>query len=430
MQASTVPSATENPELPTESLLEAFRRMTLIRLFEERVVRALPQQRDARVRAPVDRPGGVCGRRLLAAAATDVITSTHRGHGHCLAKGLDHGLMLAELMGRDTGTAQGRAGRCTSPTRDLGIFGANGIVGGGLPIAGGAALAAKLRGRRAGWSVVVLRRRRGRARGPSTRRSTWRRYGGCRWSSSARTTATRSSRRSPTSTRCRWPPAPPGTGSTTSHVDGNDVEAVASSMTDVVRAHPRRAAARSSSRPTPTGGTATTRATRSGTAAQGRAVGVAAARPAGARRRAAEAAASSGADSTCVRRRRSGGDRRCRRRRAGRRRRRTPDAAPLRRRAPRPAVARAGLDAGPGRRDLPDHGRRARRRWSTSLRDDPDVFVAGIDVGAGGNVFALTRGLYARWPDRRARHADLGDARSMGARGGRARWRACARSSS
>ncbi len=76
---------------------------------------------------------------------TDVITSTHRGHGHCLAKGLDPLGMFAELMGRDQGTNRGRGGSMHIADPALGIFGANGIVAAGLPIAVGAATAAQLR---------------------------------------------------------------------------------------------------------------------------------------------------------------------------------------------------------------------------------------------------------------------------------------------
>lgn len=82
----------------------------------------------------------------------DVITSNHRGHGHCLARGLDASSMFAELMGREGGTCGGRGGSMHIADPSVGIFGANGIVGAGLPIAVGAALAARLRGER---SIVV-----------------------------------------------------------------------------------------------------------------------------------------------------------------------------------------------------------------------------------------------------------------------------------
>jgi len=84
----------------------------------------------------------------------DGITSTHRGHGHVLAKGLDAASMMAELMGKETGTCHGRGGSMHIADPGLGVYGANGIVGAGLPIAGGVATAAKLRG--AGDVVVAF----------------------------------------------------------------------------------------------------------------------------------------------------------------------------------------------------------------------------------------------------------------------------------
>ena len=77
--------------------------------------------------------------------SSDVITSTHRGHGHCLAKGLDPTGMFAELMGKEQGTNRGRGGSMHIADPTLGIFGANGIVAAGLPIAVGAATAAQLK---------------------------------------------------------------------------------------------------------------------------------------------------------------------------------------------------------------------------------------------------------------------------------------------
>ena len=77
--------------------------------------------------------------------AEDVITSTHRGHGHCLAKGLAPLPMFAELMGKDQGANRGRGGSMHIADPNIGIFGANGIVAAGLPIAVGAATAARLR---------------------------------------------------------------------------------------------------------------------------------------------------------------------------------------------------------------------------------------------------------------------------------------------
>jgi len=131
--------------LSDADLLELHRRMLLIRGFEERVAALY---RDGEV------PGFVhlsIGQEAAAVGACwplqpdDVITSTHRGHGHCLAKGLDPLGMFAELLAREEGTNRGRGGsmHIADPTR--GIFGANGIVGAGLPIAVGAATASLLR---------------------------------------------------------------------------------------------------------------------------------------------------------------------------------------------------------------------------------------------------------------------------------------------
>jgi 2-oxoisovalerate dehydrogenase E1 component len=128
------------------------RRMLVIRGFEERVAALY---RDGEV------PGFVhlsIGQEAAAVGAcwplgpADVITSTHRGHGHCLAKGLDPLGMFAELMGRDQGTNRGRGGSMHIADPTLGILGANGIVAAGLPIAAGAATAARLR---ADGSVAV-----------------------------------------------------------------------------------------------------------------------------------------------------------------------------------------------------------------------------------------------------------------------------------
>jgi 2-oxoisovalerate dehydrogenase E1 component len=129
----------------TTQLLEMHRRMLVIRGFEERVA-ALYREGDV--------PGFVhlsTGQEASAVGAcwplrrADVITSTHRGHGHCLAKGLDPLGMFAELMAKAEGTNRGRGGSMHIADPTIGIFGANGIVAAGLPIAVGAATAAQLR---------------------------------------------------------------------------------------------------------------------------------------------------------------------------------------------------------------------------------------------------------------------------------------------
>ena len=80
---------------------------------------------------------------IMAIKKEDLITSTHRGHGHCIAKGADLNLMMAELLGKATGYCKGKGGSMHIADTDIGILGANGIVGGGIAIATGAAFAVK-----------------------------------------------------------------------------------------------------------------------------------------------------------------------------------------------------------------------------------------------------------------------------------------------
>jgi pyruvate dehydrogenase E1 component alpha subunit len=83
----------------------------------------------------------------LALNDDDVITSTHRGHGHCIAKGADMGRMMAELLARDNGYCKGRGGSMHIADVTKGNLGANGIVAGGIPIAVGAALGIQMQGK-------------------------------------------------------------------------------------------------------------------------------------------------------------------------------------------------------------------------------------------------------------------------------------------
>lgn len=77
---------------------------------------------------------------------SDYITSTHRGHGHCIAKGAKTDKMMAELFGKKTGYCKGKGGSMHIVDVSLGILGANGIVGGGIPLATGSALYSKIKG--------------------------------------------------------------------------------------------------------------------------------------------------------------------------------------------------------------------------------------------------------------------------------------------
>ena len=129
--------------IDVEHLLHMYRQMVAIRLFEERV-------NDLYTRALM--PGlahlyigeeaiavGICE----ALRRTDYITSTHRGHGHCLAKGAAPDRMFAELLGKEAGYCKGKGGSMHIADPDTGNLGANAIVGGSAGIATGAAFSAK-----------------------------------------------------------------------------------------------------------------------------------------------------------------------------------------------------------------------------------------------------------------------------------------------
>jgi pyruvate dehydrogenase E1 component alpha subunit len=133
-------------DLKNEQLIEMYTTMVKIRSFENRVAELFA---DGKI------PGFVhlyVGEEAVATGVCvnltdkDYITSTHRGHGHLIAKGGDIKLMMAELFGRKTGYCTGKGGSMHIADLDIGILGANGIVGGGPPIASGAALACQYLG--------------------------------------------------------------------------------------------------------------------------------------------------------------------------------------------------------------------------------------------------------------------------------------------
>ena len=145
-----LPGATPPPNEPgpldTAHVLDLYRQMLRIRLFEEE---AAVLYRDGKIPGFVHLSVGQEAVPVGACASLrpdDVITSTHRGHGHVLAKGLDMTGAFAELFGMEQGSCHGRGGSMHIADPTLGIFGANGIVGAGVPIAVGAATAAELRG--------------------------------------------------------------------------------------------------------------------------------------------------------------------------------------------------------------------------------------------------------------------------------------------
>ena len=142
--ASEMRMAGEEIERPR--LLEMYRSMFLIRESEETLLRLFAQNRmPGFIHSYIGEEAtavGVCS----ALRHDDYITSHHRGHGHILAKGGNLNSFFAELYGKATGYCRGKGGSMHVADLDLGILGANGIVGAGIPIAAGAALAAQMEG--------------------------------------------------------------------------------------------------------------------------------------------------------------------------------------------------------------------------------------------------------------------------------------------
>ena len=132
-------------DLDRDRLLDAYRTMKTIRVFEQ-TLNELSQAGKI--------PGFLhlyAGEEAVAAGVCahlgdrDTVASTHRGHGHSIAKGVELGAMMAELYGRSTGICKGKGGSMHIADVDKGMLGANGIVGGGIPLAAGAALTAKVK---------------------------------------------------------------------------------------------------------------------------------------------------------------------------------------------------------------------------------------------------------------------------------------------
>lgn len=132
--------AMKEKKLPKELLIKMFEKMYLIRYFEEKVVELFKKGFIRGATHVYLGEEAVATGACLAIREDDYITSTHRGHGHCIAKGADLKKMMAELLGKETGYCKGKGGSMHIADIGLGILGANGIVGGGIPIAAGAAL--------------------------------------------------------------------------------------------------------------------------------------------------------------------------------------------------------------------------------------------------------------------------------------------------
>jgi pyruvate dehydrogenase E1 component alpha subunit len=138
---------TSDQTLDKSRLFRLYEQMQTIRVFEERAGKEFAAGKI---------PGFVhlyAGEEAVAVGVCthltddDFITSHHRGHGHCIAKGVDLRKMAAELLGREAGACRGKGGSMHIADVSKGMLGANGIVGGGFPLAAGAGLTAKTNGK-------------------------------------------------------------------------------------------------------------------------------------------------------------------------------------------------------------------------------------------------------------------------------------------
>ena len=139
------------PDLKAQTRLDWYRQMCSIRAFELEIISF---NKVGLIPGTAHLYIGMEGIAVGACAAMkgdDLLTSTHRGHGHAIARGLDPGRMMAEVLGRSDGYCRGKGGSMHITDISLGMLGADGIVGGGIPVAVGAGLGTRLKG---GSSVV------------------------------------------------------------------------------------------------------------------------------------------------------------------------------------------------------------------------------------------------------------------------------------
>lgn len=127
--------------------IEMLKKLLEIRKFEEKTVTLYQTAKIWGYLHPYLGEEAVAVGACNAINKEDYIVSTHRGHGHCIAKGGDLNKMMAELLGKKTGYCKGRGGSMHIADTELGILGANGIVGGGVPISVGAGFSCKLEGK-------------------------------------------------------------------------------------------------------------------------------------------------------------------------------------------------------------------------------------------------------------------------------------------
>ena len=137
--------ATTRSELDTDKLLWMFETMVVIRRFEEQARREADAGKLRGMHSSIGQeavPTGVCAHLR----DDDYVLGTHRSHHHCIAKGVDLSEMMAELLGKASGTNKGKGGTMHIADVDKGMLGANGVVGSSIPVATGVALSAKVKG--------------------------------------------------------------------------------------------------------------------------------------------------------------------------------------------------------------------------------------------------------------------------------------------
>jgi len=139
-------------DIPKETLVQIYRNMCLMREFEEAVIRLEASHQTRGLHVVYTGEEAVATGVCAALRDDDYVTSTHRGHGHAIARGLEMRGLMAEICGRATGICRGRVGTFHINDVSKGFLGATGVVGANLPLAVGAALTAKVKG----WERVTV----------------------------------------------------------------------------------------------------------------------------------------------------------------------------------------------------------------------------------------------------------------------------------
>jgi len=134
-------------DLTREQKIEMLNTIIKIRRFEEKTIQLYQVAKIWGYLHPYIGEEAVAAGTCAALEKGDYIVSTHRGHGHSIAKGADINRMMAELLGKATGYCKGRGGSMHIADTELGMLGANGIVGGGIPISAGAGFSCRMEGK-------------------------------------------------------------------------------------------------------------------------------------------------------------------------------------------------------------------------------------------------------------------------------------------